>query len=172
MSSRSWRGIVDASAVSRRATPPNLEFRTFSLPAESVLIKGYPSVQSDGNGRDTPPRGAWARTHDRPPSRRGSWRIDHRRERGSRKTRYLQGHSRAVSVVRVRGGRTPLQRTMARPIVFASVPNQIAWLARSKTMCRTEPAPLGMDVIEKNSSDRGSKPTMRFGWVPVSTNQT
>ena len=59
--------------------------------------------------------------------------------------------------------------TIARPMLFVSVPNQIARVGAWKYMCRTVPPPLAIAVSVKNSSVAGSNPTNRFGRTPDST---
>src|SRR5690606_38127438 len=78
-------------------------------------------------------------------------------------------HGESIHSVRTGGG-----ETNARPMVFASVPNQISPVGGWKYMCRTvfRSAPLlSTGVSLKNVSVLGSKPTKRLGCTPVSTNQ-
>src|SRR5207249_2376996 len=52
--------------------------------------------------------------------------------------------------------------TMAWPIVLLSVPNQIAFVAGSKNMCRTTPPPLCTSVSAEHCSVRESNENKRL----------
>src|SRR5690606_9285112 len=78
-------------------------------------------------------------------------------------------HGESTHSVRTGGG-----ETTARPMVFASVPNQISPVGGWKYMCRTvfRSAPLlNPGVLLKNVEVFGSKPTKRLGCPPVSAIQ-
>src|SRR4029079_13906853 len=61
---------------------------------------------------------------------------------------------------------------LARPIVFASVPNQIVRVGLWNIRWRIVPPPLfDTGVTEKNDSVFGSNPTRRLGCTPVSASQ-